>query len=114
MEPEDLMTRFCSNLRLPMHVQKTGVDLVRTAKTLGTLGGKSPISIAAACIYLVSYLCQHARSTKDIANVAGVSEATIKAAYKVLYAEKEKLIDLAPMKAYPNCENISFDDLVLP
>ncbi|KAL9538364.1 hypothetical protein MBANPS3_010987 [Mucor bainieri] len=114
VEPEDLMNRFCSNLRLPNYVQKSGVDLARTAKSLGTLGGKSPISIAAACIYLVSYLCKDPRSTKDIAHVAGVSEATIKAAYKALYAEKEKLIDLNPMKEYPNCENISFDDLVLP
>ncbi|KAG2204385.1 hypothetical protein INT46_006937 [Mucor plumbeus] len=114
MNSEDLMSRFCSNLQLPNYVQKSGVDLVRRAKELGTLAGKSPISVAAACIYLVSYLFKNPRSTKDIANVAGVSEATIKAAYKSLYTEKEKLIDFNSMKDNPNCENISFDDLVLP
>lgn len=111
---EDLMYRFCSNLNLPNYIQKAGVDLVLKAKEVGTLAGKSPISVAAACIYLVSYLFKHPRTTKDIANVAGVSEATIKTAYKTLYSEKEKLIDLQAMKNRPNCEGISFEDLVLP
>lgn len=114
MNSEDLMSRFCSNLNLPVYVQKAGVDLVRRAKELGTLAGKSPISVAAACIYLVSYLFKAPRTTKDIANVAGVSEATIKATYKTLYNEKEKLIDLQSMKDKPNYEELSFEDLVLP
>jgi transcription initiation factor TFIIB len=114
MNSEDLMARFCSNLQLPNYVQKAGVDLVRRAKELGTLAGKSPISVAAACIYLVSYLFKSPRSTKDIANVAGVSEATIKTAYKSLYTEKERLIDLDSWRDKPNCEAITFEELVLP
>lgn len=110
MNSEDLMSRFCSNLQLPNYVQKLGVDVVRRAKELGTLAGKSPISVAAACIYFVSYLYRTPKSTRDIAHVAGVSEVTIKSAYKSLYAERENLVDLASIT---NAQ-LTFEDLALP
>lgn len=114
MNSEDLMSRFCSNLLLPNYIQKAGVDLVKRAKELGTLAGKSPISVAAACIYLVSYLYRVPKTTRDIANVAGVSEVTIKSAYKSLYSERENLIDIESLRTKPNGEGLSFDDLALP
>ncbi|KAF9319588.1 transcription initiation factor IIB [Podila horticola] len=93
MTSEDLMARFCSNLNLPMEVQKSAVDLTKRAKDIGNLAGKSPVSIAAACIYMASHLFDKARSTRDISVVCGVSEVTIKNAYKHLYGERNKLID---------------------
>ncbi|KAI9025320.1 cyclin-like protein [Phycomyces nitens] len=113
MNSEDLMSRFCSNLQLPNYVQKSGVDLVKRAKELGTLAGKSPISVAAACIYLVSYLFKQPKTTREIAHVAGVSEVTIKTAYKSLFAEKERLINLDALHS-TQMVDISFDDLALP
>lgn len=114
MNSEDLMLRFCSNLQLPNYVQKAGIDIVKRAKELGTLAGKSPISVAAACIYMVSYLYRTPKTTRDIAHVAGVSEVTIKTAYKSLYAERFNLIDLESLKQRPNGEHLSFEDLSLP
>ncbi|KAI8978612.1 cyclin-like protein [Pilobolus umbonatus] len=114
MNSEDLMSRFCSNLQLPNYVQKAGMDLVKRAKEVGTLAGKSPISIAAACIYLVSYLYRLPKSTREIAHVAGVSEATIKSAYKSLYAERDSLIDMEDIKSKSHGEGLTFDDLALP
>ncbi|GAA5804583.1 cyclin-like protein [Helicostylum pulchrum] len=114
MNSEDLMLRFCSNLQLPNYVQKAGIDLVKRAKEVGTLAGKSPISVAAACIYLVSYLYRQPKAAKDIAHVAGVSEVTIKSAYKTLYAERDNLIDLETLKQKSNGEGLSFEDLALP
>ncbi|KAI7903985.1 cyclin-like protein [Cokeromyces recurvatus] len=114
MNSEDLMLRFCSNLQLPNYVQKAGIDLVKHAKEHGTLAGKSPISVAAACIYLVSYLYRQPKSTRDIAHVAGVSEVTIKSAYKSLYAERFNLVHLEELKSRPNGEGLSFEDLPLP
>ncbi|KAF9164907.1 transcription initiation factor IIB [Actinomortierella ambigua] len=92
MTSVDLMSRFCSNLNLPMEVQKAAIDLTKKAKELGTLAGKSPVSIAAACIYMASSLHSHARSTRDISVVCGVSEVTIKNAYKYLYNERTKIV----------------------
>ncbi|ORY03902.1 TFIIB-domain-containing protein [Basidiobolus meristosporus CBS 931.73] len=109
MGSEDLMSRFCSNLSLPMEVQKAAVDLTKKAKEVGTLAGKSPVSIAAACIYLISNLYQIPKTTRDIAPVTGVSEVTIKNAYRYLYNAKEQLIDLSTSKS-----NISFESLPHP
>jgi len=93
MTSEDLMSRFCSMLSLPIQVQKAAVTLTQKTKELGTLAGKSPVSVAAACIYLVSHLYQQPKSTREIAQVTGVSEVTIKNSYKLLYNERMRLLD---------------------
>ncbi|KAJ1926833.1 transcription initiation factor IIB [Tieghemiomyces parasiticus] len=92
MYSEDLMSRFCSLLDLPMPVQRIAVDLTKEAKERGVLAGKSPVSVAAACIYMASHLLALPKTPKDIANVAGVSETTIKNSYKSLYELREKLL----------------------
>ncbi|KAF9187279.1 transcription initiation factor IIB [Haplosporangium sp. Z 767] len=93
MTSENLMARFCSNLRQTMEVQKAAVELTKKARDIGTLAGKSPVSIAAACIYMASNLYNQARPMKDISQVCGVSEVTIKNAYKHLYLERMNLKD---------------------
>jgi len=68
----------------------------------GSLAGRSPLSVAAACIYMASYLLGTPRSPKDISAVAGVSDGTIRTAYKLIYPERESLVDekwLQPGKA---------------
>ncbi|CAG8823059.1 12661_t:CDS:1 [Gigaspora margarita] len=92
MTSEDLMSRFCSRLHLRMEIQKAALDLTITTKSLGTLEGKSPVSVAAACIYMASCLYNQPQSTKDVAQVTGVSEVTIKNSYKLLFAVREKLL----------------------
>ena len=62
------------------------------AKDAGTLAAESPVSIAAACIYMVASLYGQDRTAKEIAHVAGVSEVTIKNAYKALYAARQDLV----------------------
>ncbi|CAG8576930.1 4772_t:CDS:1 [Diversispora eburnea] len=92
MASEDLMSRFCSMLKLRMEIQKTATELTIKTKELGTLAGKSPVSVAAACIYMASCLYNQPQSTKDVAQVTGVSEVTIKNSYKLLHNEKASLL----------------------
>lgn len=61
--------------------------------TVGDLAGRSPLSVAAACIFMASHLLGKPKSAKDISVVAGVSDGTIRTAYKYLYQERERLID---------------------
>ena len=61
--------------------------------TLGSLAGRSPLSIAAACIYMASYLMGQPKTPKEIARVAGVSDGTIRHAYKLIYPKREELVD---------------------
>ena len=102
MASEDLMSRFCSMLSLGMEVQKAAVELTKKRNELGVLAGKSPVSVAAACIYLASHLYGQPKSTKEIANVTGVSEVTIKNSYRGLFNEREKLLD----QKYGNFKNL--------
>ncbi|KAI9226779.1 MAG: transcription initiation factor IIB [Piptocephalis tieghemiana] len=85
----DLMFRFCSKLKLSTQVRNAAVAISERAIELGTLAGKSPVSIAAACIYMASGLLRDPRDTREIALVAGVSEVTIRNAYRSLYASKD-------------------------
>lgn len=90
---EDFMTRFCSHLKLPSEVHKAAVYLVKKASELGYLAGKSPISVAAAAIYLVTLLFpKHKKSAKDISYVAGVSEVTIKNTFKDIHPHRHSLV----------------------
>ncbi|KAK3812961.1 MAG: transcription factor [Benniella sp.] len=93
MAAEDPMPRFCSSLCLSMDVQKTATSLALKAKDLRSLSGKTPATIAAACIYMASNLCNDTRSMFRISLDCGVTEVTIKKAYKRLYDERDELID---------------------
>ena len=50
----DFMSRFCSNLGLPPKVQKAATHIARKAVDLDIVPGRSPISVAAAAIYMAS------------------------------------------------------------
>ncbi|KAJ2238903.1 transcription initiation factor IIB [Coemansia sp. RSA 455] len=62
------------------------------ARERDTLAGKSPVSVAGACIYMASHLVAQPRDARVISHVAGVSEVTIKNSYKLLYADRALLL----------------------
>lgn len=90
--PEDLCARFCNKLDLDVRCTNVAKDLAVQMATIGALAGRSPLSGAAACIYMASFLMNQGRSPKQISEVAKVSDSTIRNAYKSLYAEKDRLI----------------------
>ncbi|PVU87658.1 hypothetical protein BB559_004445 [Furculomyces boomerangus] len=111
MSSEDLMSRFCSNLSLKMDVQKLAGIISIKAKNMGTLAGKSPVSIAAACIFFVTQLLCAPTESKTISITTGVSEVTIKNTYRQLYNESSTLVDSDILKAFPRA---SIKNLPLP
>ena len=62
-------------------------------KETGGLAGRSPLSAASASIYMAGHLLGTSKPAKEIAAVVGVSDSTIRGAYKLLYREKETLLD---------------------
>ncbi|TDZ71947.1 Transcription initiation factor IIB [Colletotrichum trifolii] len=92
---EDLCTRFCSNLnfRNAQKIENVSRALARKTSSVSELAGRSPLSVAAACIYMASHLMKEPRTSKEIASVAGVSDGTIKTAYRFLYQSRDSLID---------------------
>ncbi|KAJ1671996.1 transcription initiation factor IIB [Coemansia sp. RSA 1694] len=92
MSSDDLMTRYCANLSLLETAQECAILLNRMARERDTLAGKSPVSVAGACIYMASHLVAQPRDARVISHVAGVSEVTIKNSYKLLYADRALLL----------------------
>jgi len=90
----DLCLRYCSQLGLQgQQFVKVSTGLADKMSTVGDLAGRSPLSVAAACIYMASHLLGKPKSAKEISSVAGVSDGTIRTAYKYLYQERERLIE---------------------
>lgn len=89
----DLCVRFCSALGLNHDCVKVSQGLAEKMGDIGGLAGRSPLSAAAACIYFASNLMRQPKTAKEISAVAGVSDGTIRTSYKLLEAEKEKLVD---------------------
>jgi len=85
--PSDYVPRFCSALTLKSEVQNRAVEILRKAAERELTNGKGPTGVAAAAIYLSSVMSGERRTQHDVAEVAGVTEVTIRNRYKEL-AEK--------------------------
>eukprot|EP01080_Neovahlkampfia_damariscottae_P012833 gene12833-7183_t len=88
----DYMNRFCSYLNLSKKVQKYSEIVSQKATTGGLVAGRSPITVAAAAIFLVASILNERKSQKEIAEVTGVSEPTIRNCVKDLEQEKELIL----------------------
>lgn len=96
---EDLIRRFCSHLGLSNEVTNAAEYIARRCKESGILAGRSPITIAATVIYMTSLLFGAEVTPSKIANKTGVSDGTIKTSLKVMYEDREKLIDPSWVKS---------------
>ncbi len=82
--PQDYVPRFCSLLKLDNKIQNKVYDLLKQAEEKGKICGKSPVSIAAAAIYIATHLCENYRTQREISDVASVTEVTIRNRYAEL------------------------------
>ncbi len=83
--------RFGSQLGLPAHLRKNARTVAINANKAGTLGGKSPITLVAACLYFATHMLKDPKSSKDVAEVCGCTESTMKSAYRQLYDNREEI-----------------------
>lgn len=113
-KPDQLCVRFCNMMGLPFRVQTVAESLAKKIPSISGLAGRSPLSNAAACTYFASHLFKKGKSTKEISEVAGVSDATIKHAYKYLYQEKDTIIEPAWLGPQPGADNLVGDVKNLP
>jgi transcription initiation factor TFIIB len=68
--------------------------------------GKSPLSQAAACIFMAGHLIGEPKPSSEIAAVAGVSDGTVKNAYKHLYPKRQELVKQEWIDAGAKIENL--------
>lgn len=79
---DSLISRYCNHLGLPVPVQRAAVYVGLRAAEENILTGRSPITVAGACILFATTLWGDAKPAKDISQVAGVQDSTIRNAYR--------------------------------
>jgi transcription initiation factor TFIIB len=94
----ELCIRYCNVLGLDARCTRVSQGLAEKMHTVGSLAGRSPLSAAAACIYFASHLMRQPKTAKEISQVAGVSDGTIRTSYKLLEAEKDRLVEQSWLK----------------
>jgi len=82
VDPKKYVPRFCSELELPEEVQAKANEIIDTTAEKGLLSGKSPTGYAAAAIYAAALLCNNKKTQREVADVAQVTEVTIRNRYQ--------------------------------
>jgi len=82
--PQDYISRFCGMLKLSGDVQVKTLEILKEAADKELTSGRGPTGVAAAALYIASILCGERRTQRNIAEVAGVTEVTIRNRYKEL------------------------------
>ncbi|GMH29167.1 hypothetical protein Nepgr_031010 [Nepenthes gracilis] len=86
----DFLRRFCSHLGMTNQAMKAAQEAVQKSEELDIR--RSPISIAAAIIYMIAQLSDEKKLLKDISLATGVAEGTIRNSYKDLYPYASRTI----------------------
>jgi len=87
----DFMSRFCGTLSMSREVQKGATYIAKKAVDLDIVPGRSPISVAAAAIYMASQASDDKRTQREIADIAGVADVTIRQSYKLMLPRATEL-----------------------
>nr|AAZ32104.1 archaeal transcriptional initiation factor TFB [uncultured euryarchaeote Alv-FOS5] len=85
--------RFASALGLSGKVQEKAKEILNEAVEKGLISGRGPTGVAAAAVYIASVMMGERRTQKEVAEVAGVTEVTIRNRYRELKRELNIDID---------------------
>ncbi len=82
--PADYIARFASSLSLSAESQSKAVEILESAQKAELTSGRGPTGIAAAALYVSALIHGEKRTQREVADVAGVTEVTIRNRYKEL------------------------------
>ncbi|MFH0836171.1 MAG: transcription initiation factor IIB [Candidatus Micrarchaeota archaeon] len=83
-QPSFYINRFVTELKLSGETQKKARQILDEAMKKGLISGRGPMGVAAASVYIASVLTGERRTQKEVADVAGVTEVTIRNRYREL------------------------------
>jgi len=82
--PADYIARFASALKLSAESQSRAIEILEKAQKAELTSGRGPTGIAAAALYVSALIHGEKRTQREVADVAGVTEVTIRNRYKEL------------------------------
>lgn len=100
--PKDYIARFSSILHLSPKSQNEALKILKKADISELTSGRGPAGIAAAALYVAALLNGEKRTQREVADVAGITEVTIRNRYKELIEQlgiEDKLKEFEQKKA---------------
>ena len=82
--PKDYISRFASVLHLSPKTQNSALKILQKAEITELTSGRGPAGIAAAALYVAALLNDEKKTQREVADVAGITEVTIRNRYKEL------------------------------
>ncbi len=82
--PKDYISRFASILHLSPKTQNEALKILKKAEISELTSGRGPAGIAAAGLYVAALLNNEKKTQREVADVAGITEVTIRNRYKEL------------------------------
>ncbi len=95
--PKDYINRFATILKLSPKTQNETLKILKKAEISELTSGRGPAGIAAAALYVAALLNNEKKTQREVADVAGITEVTIRNRYKELLT-KLKLEDKLKIK----------------
>jgi transcription initiation factor TFIIB len=108
--PVDYISRFASILGYSPKTQSRGIEILSQALSLDLTSGRGPIGIAAAALYIAGLLEGERRTQRDISEVSGVTEVTIRNRYKEIISKLNLEQEIKKIKAKNKGEGDDEDD----
>ena len=93
-DPISLIPRFIAELGLDTNVEKATIKILQTFIEKYSTSGKDPKGLCAGALYLVCKIRNKKISQKEIANLVGVTEVTLRSRYKELTKKLNIKIEL--------------------
>jgi len=84
LKPTQYITKFSNQLTMQGKVEEIAHKILNAAKALKLTSGRGPTGIAAAASYVASVLTGERKTQREIAEIAQVTEVTIRNRYKEL------------------------------
>ena len=84
MDPVKCISKIATRVEISMLTQQRAIRIINEAKKKGIVTGKDPMGLAAASLYVACVLEGEKKTQKEIADVANVTEVTVRNRYKGL------------------------------
>ena len=83
-DPVRCVSKIASKAEISMGTQQEAIRVLKDARKRGVVSGKDPMGLAAAALYVACVVSGEKKTQKEIAEIANVTEVTVRNRYKGL------------------------------